>query len=89
MELNRLKGIPRDTSPDAFWVQCRVLRRLGSRNRSRQMLELIETVNKTAASGIRSRHPNYSDEEVRMALIRMRLGDHLFVKAFPGVDVRP
>jgi hypothetical protein len=34
--------------------------------------------------GIRHRHPEYSDEEVRLASIRARLGDELFLKAYPN-----
>lgn len=33
--------------------------------------------------GIRSRHPEYSDEQVEDALARLLWGDELFVKAYP------
>jgi len=39
--------------------------------------------------GMRSRHPDYSDEEVRLATIHLTLGEKLFGEAYPGVDVRP
>ena len=38
---------------------------------------------------MRSRHPDYRDEEVRLASIRLTLGEKLFGEAYPGVDVRP
>ena len=34
-------------------------------------------------AGIRARHPEYDDAAVRLAEIRQRLGDELFVKAYP------
>ena len=53
------------------------------------MGELSDAVREIAAEGVRSRHPEYSDEQVRLAVIRLTLGEKLFREAYPGVDVRP
>jgi hypothetical protein len=53
------------------------------------MVDIIEFVNRVSAAGVLRRHPNYSDEQVRMAVIRMRLGEALFKKVYPGVEVAP
>jgi hypothetical protein len=82
--VEHLTGIPRDTSREAFWMQCAALRELGTAGRLRLAFDLTEQVWKTAAAGIRRRHPEYSDEEVRIAAIRMRLGNELFKLGFPG-----
>ncbi len=41
-----------------------------------------------AAAGVRSRHPEYSEEQVKMAVIRMSLGDELFFKVYPDGKMR-
>lgn len=33
--------------------------------------------------GIRTRHPEYTEDEIRLALIRINLGDELFRRAYP------
>ena len=82
-------GIPIDTSRKAFWAQTEALRRLGPKRRAALTFELNEGMLARLASGIRARHPEYSDEQVRLATIRLRLGDSLFNQAFPGVDIQP
>jgi hypothetical protein len=82
-------AIPRDTTVDAFWVQVDVLRRLGIEGRARMTFELCEQLRSIVATGIRSRHPDYSDDQVRLAGIRLRLGDELFKKVYPGVEIEP
>lgn len=89
VDVEQISGIPRDTSPDAFWAQCNALRRLGTAGRLRLAFDLTDQVWKTTEAGIRRRHPEYSDEQVRLALIRMRLGNDLFQIGFPGQQVVP
>lgn len=84
---DQFAGIPHDTSPEAFRVQCEVLRRLSPSQRLQQTFELIEFAESIAAAGIRRRHPDYNPEQVRVALARMRLGDELFRLAYPDVEV--
>ena len=76
-----------DTTPEALRVQFAVLRKLGDEGRLRQGLELSEQVRSTLESGIRMRHPKRSPEEIRLATIRVMLGDRLFRAAFPGVGI--
>jgi hypothetical protein len=47
------------------------------------MFRLNQFVRDLAAAGIRSRHPNYTDDEVRFALRRLLLGDENTRKAWP------
>jgi len=39
--------------------------------------------------GVRLRHADYDEEQVRLARIRLQLGDALFAEVYPGVDVGP
>lgn len=75
--------IPKDTSPEAHAVQTEGLRRMGGQGRSAVMFRLNRFVRDLAASGIRARHPDYSHEEVRVALFRLLLGDDLTRKVWP------
>jgi hypothetical protein len=78
IDVERLTGIPRDTSPEAFWIQCAALRQLGISGRLQLAFDLTEQVWKNVAAGIRRRHPDYTDQQVRLAIIRLRLGEELF-----------
>ena len=64
-------------------MQTEGLRRMGGQGRSAVMFRLNRFVRDLAASGIRARHPDYSDEEVRVALFRLLFGDELARKAWP------
>jgi hypothetical protein len=82
-------AIPRDTTVDAFWVQIDVMRRLGVEGRARLTFQLCEQLRRIVEDGVRMRHPDYTDEQVRLAAIRLRLGDELFRKVYPGVEIKP
>ena len=80
---------PDDTSRDAANVQVAVWRRMSGEQRVAMAFELSENVRQIAAEGVRRRHPDYSDDEVRLAVIRLQLGNELFQAAFPGCEVTP
>jgi hypothetical protein len=82
-------AIPRDTSREAFWVQVDVMRRLGIEGRAKLTFRLCDNLRRVLAEGVRHRHPGYTDDQVRLAVIRLRLGDALFRKAYPAVDIEP
>ncbi len=62
---------------------------MGTAGRLRLAFDLSDQVWKTTEAGIRRRHPDYSDEQVRLAFVRMRLGNDLFQIGFPGQEVAP
>lgn len=80
-------GVPLDTSPDADAVQLDLYRRLGGAGRVAIVFRLNALVRPAAAAGIRRRHPDYKDEQVRAALMRLRLGDDLMCRVFPERDL--
>lgn len=75
--------LPHDTTLEAARVQFAVLRKLGPEGRDRLGAELSEGVRTVLAEGIRQRHPDYTDEQVRWAMLRALVGDTLFLQAFP------
>lgn len=76
--------IARDTDLAAHNVQIQVYRRLGAEARLRRALEMCDDVRLVARSGIRARHPGYSDSELNLALFRLLLGDALYQAAYRG-----
>jgi hypothetical protein len=84
-----LNAIPPDTTPDAARVQLEVFQRMTPEQRLRLGFELTDSVRRLAAEGVRARHPEYTDDQVRLAEIRLWLGDELFREVYPGVDVEP
>ena len=83
-------GRPRDTDEAAHERQAEAYRRMTGRDRVAVAFRLNELARRVAEAGIRSRHPEYSEEEVRWALRRLWLGDDLTRRAWPGRElVRP
>jgi hypothetical protein len=82
-----LEFVPADTTPEAARVQLEIYRRMPASRRLELALQMSDTVRHIVAAGVRSRHPHYSEEQVRLAVIRLTLGDALFRQVYPGVDV--
>jgi len=73
-----------DTSPAADAVQLEVYRRMPPEERLRVGLELTELSRGLLVAGVRARHPEYDEEGIRLASIRLWLGPELFRRAYPG-----
>jgi len=59
-----------DTSPEAAAIQAEIFRRMTPEERLRIALELSEEMRNITLAGLRSRHPEMSEEELRRELIR-------------------
>ena len=81
--------IPADTTPEAAWVQLEIYRRLSPARRLELAFGMSNSLREIVAAGVRSRHPGYNEEQVRLAVIRLYLGEELFKKAYPGRNVAP
>ena len=60
---------------------------MGGKGRTAAMFRLNELAREAAAAGIRSRHPDYSAAQVRLALIRLMLGDEITKAAWPDEEL--
>ncbi|HEY3143567.1 MAG TPA: hypothetical protein VGJ86_20695 [Acidimicrobiales bacterium] len=76
-----------DTSPEIHALQLDVYRSMSPERRVSIAVEMSEEVFAIAASGIRARHARYGDDEVRWALLRLRLGDDLFREVWPDAPL--
>jgi hypothetical protein len=83
-----LEIVPADTTPEAARVQFDVFRRMQPHRRLELAFQMSTTLRNVAASGVRSRHPDYSEEQVRLAVARLTLGEELFSRVYPGADVQ-
>ena len=77
-----------DTSPQAAAVQRRLYRQMGPKRRLLLALSLCDEARAIAEAGIRARHPDYTDEEVREALFVRLYGEPMPRKAFPTQESR-
>jgi len=76
--MERWSPIPPDTSPEAYQVQTDAYRRMGGRARSAIAFRLTDLARRNALPGIRERHPEYDEAQVRSELCRLRFGDALW-----------
>lgn len=76
-----------DTSLEAARVQYAIFRRMPSEQRLRLAFQMAESTRALAAAGVRARHPDYTERQVQLAVIRLTLGDDLFRTVYPGEDV--
>jgi len=77
-----------DTSKEAFRKYFEVLRGLGMEGRARMAFELSNTMRAAVEAGVRQRHSEYDEEQVRWAVLRLMIGQKLFQQAFPTIKVR-
>ena len=72
-----------DTTSQAHTAQMRVYRAMGPTERSRASITMSKGACAVSDAGIRTRHPEYDEDDVEWAGRRLRLGDELFRRAWP------
>ena len=83
-------AVPLDTSAEAHELQIEAYRRMGGAGRMAVVFRLNELAREMTKSGIRSRHPEYDEEQVHLAYARLVLGEALVQAVWPGRPlVRP
>ena len=81
------ESIPADTTLEAFHVHIGALRRMPATRRLEMAFQMSNNLRRVAAEGVRYRHPDYNEEQVRLAVIRLMLGEQLFREVYRGVEV--
>ena len=82
--------IPRDTSPAVWHRQMAAIRAQSVADRFEEWDALNRAVGKMEANWIKRRHPQYTEREVFLAIVRHRYGTDLVSEAWPDeplVDV--
>jgi len=85
MELqpNRLTD---DTTPEARNVQCEIYRGMDEAEKLRLVFETYRAGQRLAVMGLRMRHPEASEDEVRRLWARQHLGAELFDEAYGALS---
>ena len=83
----RLEIVPKDTTIEAARIQFSILRKMGMEGRARMVFELSDALRSITESGVRQRHPDYDENMVRLAAIRIAIGENLFRQAYPDVEI--
>ncbi len=77
-----MRAIPAATTPEAFRVLIQAYRAMPPGRALEMAMQMSDDIMVVAAAGVRQRHPGYNDKQVRMAVIRMRLGEKLFREVY-------
>src|SRR5205085_5101549 len=85
----RMSSLSLDTSLEAARIQHQVYRNMPPEKRLDMACQMSDAVRSLSAAGVRARHPEYTDREVELAVIRLCLGETLFRLAYPDQDVVP
>ena len=83
-----LNIVPRDTTLEAIRIRFSILRKIGFAGRANVAIELSDGLRATIQSGVRQRHPEYNDNMVRLAALRLAIGEQLFHQAYPDIKVK-
>ena len=79
---------PKDTTVEAAVEQVRILREMGIEGRAAMTFQLSDNLHKTIEAGVRHRHPDFDDRAVRLAVLRLKIGDDLFKQVIKDIEKR-
>jgi hypothetical protein len=88
-DMNPQEPAPRESSTAAHAQYWQALRNLGVAGRARLIFDLSESLRRITESGIRHRHPDYNDRQVRLAATKLTFGPVLFKQVYPNEDIDP
>ncbi|MEX1247764.1 MAG: hypothetical protein WEA61_04735 [Anaerolineales bacterium] len=75
-----------DTHPDMEALQIRLLRRATPERKMRMLAAMNAAARKLAMAGLRRRHPQASESELRRRLAGLLLGEELATKVYGDKD---
>ena len=76
-----------DTSKIAEMKQIEALRKMGLTGRAELTFQLCDNLREVTRSGIRHRHPDYTEQQVTQAYLRLTLEPALFQQVFPNCEI--
>ncbi len=75
-----------DTHPNMEALQIRLLRETPSWKKMKMMVDLNESAQKLALAGLRTRHPEANEKELRRRLADLLLGEDVAFKVYGDID---
>jgi hypothetical protein len=76
-----------DTSKTAELKQLEVLRNMGPTGRLKLTMDLCDNLRNITKAGIRHRHPDYTEQQITQAYLRLILEPELFQQIFPNCEI--
>ena len=73
---------PADTTIEAMRKQIEILRLMGSEARLKMAFDLSDNLRSIAETGVRERHSDYSEQQIKREVLRLTIGDRLYVEVF-------
>jgi hypothetical protein len=83
-----IRFVPLDTTWEAAMVQLEIFRKMPGEKKLELACSMSNSLRALVASGVRDRHPEYTEDQVRLAVNRITLGEKLFREVYPGIDIR-
>ena len=77
-----MKTISSDTAIDAIVKQFEILRKLDTETRAQMTFQLSNNLHQIVEDGIRHRHPEFDERQVKQELLRLTIGEHLPSRIF-------
>lgn len=81
------KTIPSDTTQDAAVKQFDILKKMDINARAAMTFELSDNLRSIIEAGIRLRHPNYCDDDIKISALSLTVDKKIFNQAFPDCKV--
>ena len=75
-----------DTHPEIEAVQLQLLRQAPAWRKANMLGQMYETVKQLAYQGLRKRHPEFSEIELRRRLADLLLGDNLAHQVYGPIE---
>jgi hypothetical protein len=76
-----------DTSKTAELKQVEAFRKMELEGRAELTFQLCDNLRKITRAGIRHRHPDYSEQQVTEAYLRLTLEPELFRQVLPNCEI--
>ena len=80
--------LPKDTTIEAMSIRFNILKKLGITGRVKMVIDLSDGLRSIIEAGVRHRHPEYGDELVKLAVLRIMLGEDLFSQLKPDAKIK-
>jgi hypothetical protein len=78
-----------DQSHEPNALMYEILQKLGPERRIQMAFEMSQNLRAISEHGVRRRHPEYTDRQVRLAATKLAIGNDLFKKVYPSEDIEP
>jgi len=81
-----MDAIPSDTTVEAARKQLEILRSLDMSARANITFQLSNNLRQTVEAGVRHRHPDYNEQQIKSEVLRLMVGERLFREVFGDAE---